>query len=1510
MAHPEEHISISSENDRHAAGRRTLDRTLRAAHVTDVARLLTLLPLVLACTIIAAALTGALQFLVFSPNLPTMKVQTATAICLLSTALLARSRAGTSRFGSGLIAACCGIASIIAVSALIEHLPTMVLTFDDFFGRERSGSGMADRFGLMSPAAALCIVLLSIATVSSSWIAVVVCCTVAIGIASGGGAAFVLNAGGIATVPFFSSLAAASAFSLVLLGSARLTLLWRDRFLGGVRPVAVRPMHATILDTGFVRFVIPLLLGLVATAGMTTSVRTNAESEARARFERLSENLVRAAERRINLSVYGLKGLRGVYAVSDVVERSEFAAYVMSRELETEFPGVTGMGLIERVALSESDAFVTREKLAQGADFSIKSSGTLDPMYVIRFIEPLAANLPAWGYDVGSEAHRRAAIEQAIDTGNPTITHPITLVQDAHRRIGFLYLVPLYHKGSAPTTVEERRRDLRGVLYAPIILEKVLAGFTGDVGSYLDFEIFDGTTAHPKAILFDLDKHLSSATEISASRYNDRMFWATSQIRVGGRDWTIVTSTTSSFEATVDSRLVALVAMAGALVSVLMAFILWSSSQTRGRALSLAIAMNADLQRLALVAERTTNAVVITDARGYITWVNDGFTRLTGYAPEEVAGRKPGSMLQCERTNPDSVAQIREAIRCGTGCRVELVNRGKHGREYSLELDIQPIRESDGTLSGFIAIESDVTERVEQRDSLKLAKEAAEAALREARALRATIDEHAIVSVADASGKITDANPAFCEISGYTLPELLGQDHQIVNSGHHPKKFWVEMWKTIAVGRPWRGEVCNRAKDGSLYWVDSMIAPFRDADGRIVKYVSIRTDITARKRAEASNARSSQLLRRTGQMARVGGWELDVATMMPIWSEEVYAIHEVDPGTPIELAAAVKYYPDDAEQRIGDAVQNAIRQQTAFDLVLPFTTAKGNHLWVRAQGEPVIENGKVTRLVGAFQDITQEVTQKLRAEEQAERVELTVRSGGLGTWDWNCVTGEVVFNDIWATMLGYQPGEIEGHVRSWERLVHPDDMATVMRVLTEHLEGRSREYRCEHRLLRRDGTWAWVLDSGMVIKRDETGKPLRAAGVHIDITKAKELELTLSEAKRAAEAATQTKSEFLANMSHEIRTPLTAILGYADILREEGDVTSAPAHRIQTIDTIRSAGQHLLTVINDILDLSKIEAGKMTVETIETPLVHILHEVQSMMGPRARGKGVALSTRFESAVPDRIQCDPTRLRQILMNLVGNAAKFTEAGSITTIVRTEGDRLIIDIDDTGPGMTADQSAKLFAAFSQADTTVTREHGGTGLGLTICRRLGELLGGTVRLVRTAPGEGSCFRVELPLIHAPGAVLVAGFEAVSGDRGAAAANKVQLHGRILLAEDGLDNQRLISFHLRKAGATVEIASNGRIAFDMLQAPGAAYDLLLTDMQMPEMDGYTLARKLRASGIRIPIVALTAHAMAEDRSKCTEAGCDDYATKPIDKQMLLTTCARWLVAAADRDVSDKRLA
>lgn len=409
------------------------------------------------------------------------------------------------------------------------------------------------------------------------------------------------------------------------------------------------------------------------------------------------------------------------------------------------------------------------------------------------------------------------------------------------------------------------------------------------------------------------------------------------------------------------------------------------------------------------------------------------------------------------------------------------------------------------------------------------------------------------------------------------------------------------------------------------------------------------------------------------------------------------------------------------------------------------------------------------------------------------------------------------------------------------------------------------------------------------------------------IEKLESANTALGELNALAESATRAKSEFLANMSHEIRTPMTAILGFSEVLLGEPGIERAPPERVEAFRTIRRNGEYLLELINDILDLSKIEAGRLDVERIACSVVQLLSDVISLMRVRADAKQLSLSIDYVGEIPETIHTDPLRLRQILINLVANAIKFTETGSIRLAVRLvrhsdESPLLQIDVTDTGIGLTPEQAERLFQPFSQADSSTTRRFGGTGLGLMISKRLAKTLGGDIT-VTSVLGQGSSFSVTVETGDLTGARMIAAPHVRDGTVAAkpypAADKPVTLNGRILLAEDGPDNQRLISFLLRKAGADVTIVANGQLACEEAMAAverDQPFDVILMDMQMPVLDGYDATRHLRADGYERPIVALTAHAMEGDEAKCLAAGCDAYLTKPIERTRFLTALAGYI--------------
>ena len=402
-----------------------------------------------------------------------------------------------------------------------------------------------------------------------------------------------------------------------------------------------------------------------------------------------------------------------------------------------------------------------------------------------------------------------------------------------------------------------------------------------------------------------------------------------------------------------------------------------------------------------------------------------------------------------------------------------------------------------------------------------------------------------------------------------------------------------------------------------------------------------------------------------------------------------------------------------------------------------------------------------------------------------------------------------------------------------------------------------------------------------------------------------EMNRHLAIARAEAETANVAKSEFLANMSHEIRTPMTAILGFAEIL----ETNIIKPDNVEAIRTIKRNGEHLLEIINDILDLSKIEAGKIIVERTECSPHQLVADVASLMRMRAQAKGLSLHVEFQGPLPETAMLDAVRLRQILINLVGNAVKFTETGKVRLVTQLVGldggePQLQFDVIDEGIGMSKAQMSNLFKPFTQADTSTTRKFGGTGLGLTISKRLAQVLGGDITPAGI-PGKGCTFRVTIAIGSLQETRMIekrTESEAKPAERPPAATSKKgDLDCRVLLAEDGPDNQQLISYFLKKAGADITVADNGQIAFDLASAAEAEakpFDVILMDMQMPVLDGYQATRQLRDAGYARPIIALTAHAMEGDREKCLAAGCDDYASKPINRERLIDVINKQLNA------------
>ena len=558
-------------------------------------------------------------------------------------------------------------------------------------------------------------------------------------------------------------------------------------------------------------------------------------------------------------------------------------------------------------------------------------------------------------------------------------------------------------------------------------------------------------------------------------------------------------------------------------------------------------------------------------------------------------------------------------------------------------------------------------------------------------------------------------------------------------------------------------------------------------------------------------------------------------------------------------------------------------------------------------------------LLSAFLAITirqRNQLEKLRKEDH-QRLSNILWGTDVGTWEWNVQTGETRFNERWAGIIGYRLEELlPVNIDTWTRFVHPDDLANSGRALERHFSGESESYECEVRMHHKGGEWVWVLDRGKVVERTPDGKPLWMAGTHLDINARKTAELALARqrdqleeevnhrtlalsiAKEQAEAASRAKTTFLANMSHELRTPLNAIMGMTALaLRRQPE----PQVR-DPLEKATQASAHLLAVINDVLDISKIEADRLTLENTAFQLPEVLKHLQDMFAERAQNKGLQLEILAEEDLGKvRLMGDKLRLEQILINLIGNAIKFTTSGEVSCQVRRvaqEGEhiRLSFTISDSGMGIDPETESRLFTAFEQGDNSMTRRFGGTGLGLAISRRLARLMDGDIT-VESKPGVGSkfCLFVELTLpaeshsrstltaasqLEDPLQTLIAQYAGT----------------RILLAEDEPINQEVACTLLEEAGLCVDLANDGEEA--VTRARENTYALILLDMQMPKLNGCEAAMAIRKlpGYAQTPILAMTANAFEEDRRRSLQAGMNEHLSKPVDPEHLFRTLLAWL--------------
>lgn len=731
--------------------------------------------------------------------------------------------------------------------------------------------------------------------------------------------------------------------------------------------------------------------------------------------------------------------------------------------------------------------------------------------------------------------------------------------------------------------------------------------------------------------------------------------------------------------------------------------------------------------------------VSVTDLNGVIIYVNELFCKVSGYSEQELLGKKH-NILNSGAESKNYWKNMHDNVLSGQVWHDEVKNRAKDGHYYWVDTTIVPNFDKNNQVIGFTSIRTDISKQKEIIEQLANAKLQAEAA-------KFALDQHSLVSMADINGKITYANEQFIKVSGYSIEELIGRKHSILNSGNQPKSYWQKMHGTVLSGQVWRDEVRNRAKDGHYYWVDTTIVPNYNSKHEVVGFTSIRTDITHQK-------------------------------------EHLQ-----------QIAVAKKQ---------AEAAKFALDQHSLVSIA----NIEGNITYVN----------KLFEKISGYTE-----------KELLGRKHNILNSGNKPKSYWQKMHGTVLSGQVW------------------------------------HDEVKNRA---------KDGSFYWV-DTTIVPNFNPHNEVVGFTSIRTDITQQKENIESLAKAKTEADLANQAKKDFLANMSHEIRTPMNGVYASLQLLNRN----DMPYEQRELVNQSLFSCECLLTIINDILDFSKIESGELEIESTNFSIRNTVESVLSDVMPTINKDQVKLTFSHDERLWDYWLGDPVRVKQIILNIVSNAVKFTKHGTISIHVANKDDNnsdsgIAINIKDTGIGMSQQAVDKLFHRFTQADTSTTRKYGGTGLGMSIVQSLVNQMSGKLS-VESKEGVGTEFNVHLPLQK--------GKKLTLNTRPSKLVTCPNLKNKtVLVADDNAINRVIIKKALTPSKANIIEVENGEKALEM--ALKHTPDIVLMDIQMPVMDGITSFRMLREKEFNSPIVAFTANVLKHDVERYLDEGFNECLSKPLE--------------------------
>lgn len=1244
-----------------------------------------------------------------------------------------------------------------------------------------------------------------------------------------------------------------------------------------------------------------LLIGFAASALVAYYQKGSNTRAAQSRFEALSEDVVERLQLRMRLYEYGLRGARAVVVTAGErgINQRLFHQYSETRNFAEEFPGARGFGFIRRVPRPQTDDYLQARRADGLSDFSIKTLNEhSEERFVIEYLEPSARNRAAQGLDIGSEANRRQAAISAMQTGKATITGPITLVQatvDPQRSV--LFLLPVYRSGATPTEIDQRESLAFGWTYAPLALSEVLADFDMAHLQY-DLSITDVSNPSKPETVFD------------SLRQPDKSEFALHQTlerEIYGRLWRIGLTARPGFVGSLGQfpwlAVLAVGAAASLLISLLIGALRVGVERKRKNLLQQA--------QLATIVENSADAIVGESRDGKVIIWNPAAERLFGYAKSEAIGQPMIGNMTPEAEKSKEEQLVQQVLSREDMHPADTALLTKNGTLAPVSVTASAIRGEHGEIIGIARFMRDIQDRLRAERAMTDLAASLEKQV-ESRTAELETARHDLQTVLDAVPSMIGywdknlrnrvANRAYTDwfgidarsLLGKSMVDVVGKDLFEINRPYIEGALRGERQQfERSIPRP-----DGKGKRHSLanYLPDIV-------DGEVRGFYVIVHDVSEVVESRYAIAQERERLAHIIDGTNVGTWEWNVQTGEIIinerWADIIgYTLEELRPTT--NDTWTTHAHPDDLPQAQALLDQHFKGMQPQYQSVIRMRHKQGHWVWVQSRGRTFTRTpaGEPEWMYGTHQDITA----AKEAENQLQQA-VAMLGGVLGAATQQSIIATDVngtitlFNTGAEKMLGYTAQELVGvsspaplHLREEveaygeelsQRYGYPVQGFQVFVHEAERLGFEAREWT----YVRKDGVQLRVLLSVNTIK-DARGNILGYLGIAHDMTERHRQDRALRHAKAAAETASTAKSMFLANMSHEIRTPMNAVLGVAHLLAD----TSLDDDQRQLLKKLQIAGRSLLGIINDVLDISKIEAGEMTTESVAFHLPELLNELVQLYSPQAQGKGVALEARCLDGLPSALQGDPTRLRQVLSNLVSNAIKFTQQGS----VRLEVERvhssapadqrawLKFSVTDTGEGISEAALKNLFMPFAQADASTTRRFGGTGLGLSIVKRMAQLMGGDVG-VESALGKGSRFWVQLPFSAPEEGGLVPPL-ASKQDRLTvfiADDNEIDLEGLSKMCE-------AFGWHTTAVPSGTELVHRMQ---ELADAHQALPDALVLDWKMPGLDGIQtlnmLAERLGASALPATLI-VSAHERDQVASHDQTGIVNRILTKPINPSTL----------------------